>query len=101
MSRKAGFDTETLVWIGAGIAGIYVLLQVIPQATPLSIYPEFAYTAQTTMAQTPKQIASTAAIPATSLFSTTQGQANMAILAQCAGSYPYCTQLMSDTQLGL
>jgi hypothetical protein len=93
-------DIEPWLWIGGAAAIGYVIYQSLPQATPLSIYPEYAYTAQTSMAANPKQVAATAAIPPESLFTATQNQAQSAILAQCAGSWPTCTPLMGDTQLG-
>jgi hypothetical protein len=69
------------------------------QAAPLSIYPEFAYTAQTSMAHTPQQKAAAAVAPIP-LFQSIQQQEQAAILSQCAGSYPGCTILTADTQLG-
>lgn len=69
-------------------------------ATPLSIYPEFSYTAQTSMSTTPNQKATTAVIPPQSFFTSVQQQEQAALLTQCAGSYPGCTPLLGDTQLG-
>ena len=101
MSKKKEDFVSDVIWIGAaGVAAYFVYTQIVGQATPLSIYPEYAYTATTSMAQTPQQVASTAKIPPTTLFAETQNQANAAILAQCAGSYPACTPLFGDTQLG-
>jgi hypothetical protein len=69
--------------------------------TPLSIYPEFAYTATTSMASTPGQQASTAKIPQPiSYWSSVQEQEQAALLTQCAGAFPGCTPMMGDTQLG-
>lgn len=70
------------------------------QATPYSIYPEFAYTAQTTMAATPTQQASAAVIPPTSAYTSVQQQEQAALMSQCAGSWPGCTNMLADTQLG-
>jgi hypothetical protein len=69
--------------------------------TPLSIYPEFAYTAQTSMATTPAQKASTAVITPINYFTSVQEQEQAALLTQCAGGYPGCTPMLGDTQLGL
>lgn len=92
-------DTNTLLWIGGAAAVIYLLTQQTAAATPLSIYPSLAWTATTSMAKTPAQQASTV-VPASSLFSSTQTQATNALLQQCSGSYPSCTPLLGDTQLG-
>lgn len=90
------------IWLAAAGAAVYVLYQQgylsTAPAAPLSIYPEYGYTATTSMAATPAQQASTV-IPSTSLFTTTQGQATSALLTQCAGSWPSCTPMMGDTSL--
>jgi len=70
-------------------------------ATPLSIYPEYGYTAQTSMAANPRQKAPAAVIIPSPMYSAVQSQEQAAILSQCAGSYPGCSVLMPDTQLGL
>ena len=70
-------------------------------ATPLSIYPEYAHVAQTSMAATPYQKAPAAVITPVPLYTAVQSQEQGAVLGQCVGSYPGCTVLMSDTQLGL
>lgn len=67
--------------------------------TPLSIYPEYAYTAQTSMAATPAQKAPAAVLP-TGYFSSVQADEQAALLTQCAGSFPSCTPMLGDTQLG-
>lgn len=85
-------DLTTWLWIGGAAVAVYLLSQQTAAATPLSIYPS--------MAQTPKQQASTV-VPASSLFSSTQTAAQNALFQQCAGSYPGCTPLLGDTQLGL
>jgi hypothetical protein len=82
--------------IGAAVAA-YVALR--PKPAPLSIYPEFAYTAKTSMAMTPKQKAAVARVIPIPLFSAVQQQEQAAILSQCAGSYPACTLIIPDTQL--
>jgi hypothetical protein len=107
-------DTQTLLLLAGGVAVLWFLSQQnaalatgptpgIPvystTAAPVSIYPEFAYTAQTSMAATPAQ--KTTAVQPTSLFTATQQQAAWALQTQCAGSYPGCTPLLGDTQLGL
>lgn len=69
-------------------------------ATPYSIYPEYAYTAQTTMAATPRQQASAAVVPPTTAYTSVQQREQAALMSQCAGSWPGCTNLMADTQLG-
>lgn len=97
---------STWMWI-AGLVGLgYLasksgLLPTIAAATPYSIYPEFAYTAQTTMAATPSQHAPAAVIPPTGQYTSVQQQEQAALIAQCAGSWPNCTPLSSDWQLGL
>jgi hypothetical protein len=86
-----------LLGIGGAVAAYFASK---PKPAPLSIYPEFAYTAQTSMAMTPKQRAAAARVIPTPLFSTVQQEEQAAILSQCAGSYPPCTPLAADTQLG-
>jgi hypothetical protein len=92
------FDSTTLLLLGGAAVAIYLASQA-QAATPLSIYPELAYTAQTSMAKTPAQQASTV-VPSTSLYTATQGQELSALYAQCAGSWPSCTTVLGDTQLG-
>lgn len=98
---------DTLLWIAGGAALLYflskqtgVLSAITTTATPYSIYPEYAYTATTSMAKTPTQQASTVIQP-TTLYSNVQQQAASAIQAQCVGSYPACTPMLGDTQLGM
>ena len=67
--------------------------------TPLSIYPEYAYTAS--MAASPTQQPAQAIVMPTPAFTAVQGQEYQAVMDQCAGSYPGCTVLMGDTQLGI
>lgn len=96
------FDLTTLLWVGAAAAAVYYLSQqATAAATPLSIYPSLAWTGATTtsMATTPAQKASTV-VPSSSLFTTTQSQAQSALLTQCTGAYPGCTPMLGDTQLG-
>jgi hypothetical protein len=104
-------DTETLLMLAGGAALIWYMSQNAPPAsgagipvysttaTPLSIYPEFAYTQQTSMAATPAQKAPTAVQP-TGLFTAMQQQNAWAMATQCAGSYPACTPVLGDRQLG-
>lgn len=91
------------LWLAGGVALAYYLYQQLPQAAPLSIYPSLAWTAvtpgTTSMAKTPSQKAAAAVAP-TSLYSEAQQQNQAAMLSQCVGSYPGCTPLVSDTQLG-
>ena len=102
MSHK---DSTTWLLYAAAAAAVYYALQssgAIPAAatpTPLSIYPEYAYTAQTSMAASPGQKAPTKVLP-TPYFTAVQAQEQSAILGQCVGSYPGCTVLLADTQLG-
>lgn len=77
----------------------YLVSKSTAQAAPLSIYPEYAYTAKTSMAKTPQQKAAAAATPIP-LYQSIQQQEQAAILSQCAGSYPACTIITADTQLG-
>jgi hypothetical protein len=65
------------------------------QPTSYSIYPSMA-----SMATTSNQQASTV-VPPVSLYSATQATNTADILTQCAGSYPGCSPLLADTQLGL
>lgn len=98
---------DTLLWIAGAGALLYFLSQqqtaaggtVSTTATPYSIYPSMAYTAAS-MATNPAQKAPTV-IPANSLYTSTQQQAVNALTSQCAGSYPACTPMLGDTQLGL
>ena len=98
-------DTMTWLLLGAAAVGVYYFMKssgVIASApAPLAIYPEYAYTAQTSMAASPAQKAPAATIIPSPLYSAVQSQEQAAILSQCVGSYPGCTVLMSDTQLGL
>lgn len=95
-------DTPVLI-IGAAALAYYLYhQQTTVQAAPLSIYPSLAWTAQpatTSMASSGTQKASTVVAPE-SLYTSAQNQAQAAIAAQCVGSYPACTPLTSDTQLG-
>ena len=103
MSHK---DSDTWLLLGAAAVGLYYYLQsqgVITApaaATPLSIYPEYAYTAQTSMAASPNQQAPAAVIIPSPLYSAVQAQEQAAILTQCVGSN-VCSVLTADTQLGL
>ena len=114
MARMSQSKIDTMIWLGMGAAAIaawyYAQSQGIlpatgttgPAASPLAIYPEYAYTAQpvtTSMASSPAQKA-TASIMPTPLFQAVQAQEQAAVLGQCAGSYPGCTVLTGDTQLG-
>jgi hypothetical protein len=105
MSHKKEFPTWIL--LGAGAVAVYYALKssgVVPALstpTPYSIYPEFSYTATTSMAASPAQKAPAAVITPTPLFQAVQSQEQGAVLGQCVGSYPGCTIMMSDTQLGL
>jgi hypothetical protein len=53
------------------------------------------------MAKHPGQKAPAAVIPPTPLFTSVQQQEQAALMSQCAGSWPNCTNLLSDWQLGL
>ena len=104
MSRHK--DPTTWLLLGAAAVGVYYYLKssgslpaAMTPATPLSIYPEYA--GQTSMAASPNQQAPAAVIIPTPGYTAVQGQEQAAVLTQCAGSYPGCTILMSDTQLGL
>ena len=99
-------NSTILMILAGGAALLYYMSQQgllgTATATPLSIYPSLAWTAApatTSMAATPAQKASTVVAPM-SLYSSTQAQAQQALYAQCAGSYPGCTMTMADTQLG-
>lgn len=95
-------DTPVLIIGAAALAYWLYHQQTTAQAAPLSIYPSLAWTAQpatTSMATSPAQKASTVVAPE-SLYSSAQQQNISAMAAQCAGSYPACTPLVSDTQLG-
>jgi hypothetical protein len=108
-------QADDWLWLLAGAAaiGAFYWAQsqgILPAAgtpitgtpTPLSIYPEFAYTAQTSMAATPAQQTATGQVPVQPIpqFAAVQGMEQAAVLGQCAGSYPGCTVLTGDTQLG-
>lgn len=104
------------VWIGVGAVAAYALYQQSQSGagakaagtpfysttpTPYAVYPEYAYTAQTSMASTPGQKATTAVVPASeSTWVSVQQQEQAALLTQCAGTYPGCTPMLGDTQLG-
>ena len=104
------------MWLAVGGVAAYVLFQQSQAAggaraagtpfysttpTPYAVYPEFAYTAQTSMASTPGQKASTAVLPASmTSWTSVQQQEQAALLTQCAGAYPGCTPMLGDTQLG-
>ena len=97
-------DGDWLMYLGIA-AAVYFLYQKSGIAaamtpTPYSIYPEFAYTAQTTMAATPSQHAPAAVVPPTTQFTSVQQQEQAALMSQCAGSWPGCTNLLADTSLG-
>jgi hypothetical protein len=106
MSHKKK-DFTTWLLVGAGAVAVYYAMKsagiapAITTPTPYSIYPEFAYTATTSMAASPVQKAPAAVIRPTPLFQAVQSQEQGAVLGQCVGSYPGCTIVMSDTQLGL
>ena len=69
--------------------------------TPYSIYPEYGYTAQTSMATTAGQQAPAAVMPApTTYFTSVQQQEQQALLSQAAGAFPGATAMMGDFQLG-
>jgi hypothetical protein len=74
------------------------------QPTPYSVYPEWAYTAQTqgtSMAASPNQMAPTAVMPKpTTYFTSVQQQEQAALMSQCMGAWPGCTPMLGDTQLG-
>lgn len=103
---------DAWMWIGlagAAAVGYYaysqgLLQNILPApATPLSIYPELAYTAlpaTTSMSATAKQQAPAAVVPASPLYVSVQGSEQSAILAQCVGSN-VCSPLAGDTQLGI
>lgn len=98
-------STTWLLWAAAAAAVYYYLqskgtITVATQATPLSIYPEYAHTAQTSMAASPNQKAPAAPVIPNSYYTAVQAQEQAAILTQCIGSYPGCTILTADTQLG-
>lgn len=107
-------SSDTWMWVAVGGVVAYLIYQQqqstsganaagIPfystTPTPLSIYPEFAYTAQTSMAATPAQKAPAAVTP-TAYYASVQAQEQAALLTQCAGSFPGCTPMLGDTQLG-
>lgn len=102
-------NTTLLILAGAAAAAYYFWSQsqaavtptVSMTANPLSIYPEYASVARTSMAATPHQKAPAAVITPIPLYTAVQSQEQGAVLGQCVGSYPGCTVLMSDTQLGL
>ena len=106
MSNK---DLWTLAAVVGGVAVVAYLNQsglfqsASAQATPLSVYPELAYTAvpaTTSMAATNAQQASAAVLPQTPLYSSVQLSEANAIYGQCVGAN-VCTPLSGDTQLGL
>lgn len=99
---------NTWTWVilgGAAAVGYYLYSRGLvpgvstPQTpAPLSIYPEFAYTAATSMAATPKQKATTAVVPPTPQFASVQQAEQSALFTQCVGNI--CTPVLGDTQLG-
>lgn len=101
-------NQATWLWLGLGagaIAGLYYLqsqglLPAAATATPLSIYPELAYTKTTSMAATPGQKATTTVVPPTPYFSSVQQAEQAAIYGQCVGA-SVCSPLSGDMQLGL
>lgn len=101
-------NTQTWLWLGLGagaIAGLYYLqsqglLPAAPTATPLSIYPELAYTQTTSMAASPTQQTPAAVVPTTPYFSSVQQAEQAAIYGQCIGA-SVCSPLSGDMQLGL
>lgn len=96
-------DMGTWVMVAAGVALVAYLKSTSSAQTaaaPLSIYPSLAWTNVTSMAATPGQKATTAPVPPTGLFTSVQQQEQSAVLSQCAGSYPSCTPMTADTQLG-
>ena len=86
---------ETLFWIAGAAALVYWLSRhrATGAATPLSVYPSMAATAA--------QQAPAAVIPPSSTYSAAQAQEQSALFAQCVGTYPVCTPMAGDTQLGL
>lgn len=106
---------NTWLWIGGGLAVIAYFAYQQQQSgsgataagipfysttpTPYSIYPEWSYTAPTSMATTPSQKASTASVP-TSYFTSVQQAELTALAAQGAGAFPGPTAMLGDTQLG-
>lgn len=98
--RNRGGGSSWVWLLALGGVAYFVIKGKSPTPTPLSVYPEYAYTAQTSMAATNKQKAPAVVIP-TTYFQSVQGQELSAVLTQCAGSYPGCTVLSGDTQLGL
>lgn len=97
---------NTWLWVLGGVAAVAWYLNSQQQATttptPYSIYPSLAWTAQTSMASSPTQQASTAGPPPppTPLFQSVQQQEQAALYTQCAGSN-VCSIVTADTQLGL
>ena len=96
-------DGNWLMYLGIAAAAYFVYqksgIAAATTPTPYSIYPEFAYTAQTTMAATPSQQAPAAVVPITT-YTSVQQQEQAALMSQCAGSWPGCTNLMAYTSLG-
>lgn len=104
-------NKETWAWLGiaagAGLVIYFLHSQGIlsistATATPLSVYPEYAYMAQpttTSMAATARQQAPAAVVPPTPLYASVQQQERSAIYQQCAGA-SVCSPLTADTQLG-
>ena len=92
------------IWalVAAGAAAVYYFQQSqgsTATATPLSVYPEAAWTKTTSMAATPQQQASTKTVlPITSSQSASEANVS-AIYAQCVGA-AVCSPLAGDTQLG-
>lgn len=105
---------DDLIWLALGVSALVAYhywssqLASIPgtggspslnMPTPLSIYPEYSYTATTSMAATPRQNTNNQMMPIPQ-FASVQGQETQAIIGQCAGAYPGCTALTGDTNLG-
>lgn len=105
-------NKEKWAWLGIAAAGAAVLYYMNSQglvslgsatATPYSVYPEYAYTAQpttTSMAATARQRAPAAVIPPSPWYVSVQSQERSAIYEQCVGA-TVCSPLAGDTQLGL
>lgn len=101
MRNPRGGGGSGWLWL-LGIGGVvaYFASKSSAQAAPLAIYPEYGYTAQTSMAATPKQKATQAMLPPTPLFASVQQQEQAALYTQCAGSN-VCSIVSPDTALGL
>ena len=95
MARTKGMDSSWLWILGLGAVVYFAqksgIIPALAQPTPYSIYPEFAYTAQTSMAATGKQKAPAAIIPPTTAYTSVQQQEKSALMSQ----------MVTDWQLGL